>query len=117
MGIPETLIMAIAKVCHEANRAYCLALGDGSQPPWEEASLWQRTSACNGVRFQLANPGATPESSHEAWLTEKRAAGWKYGPEKDPAKKKHPCFVPYAELPVDQRAKDYIFSAIVKAMR
>ena len=27
----------IAMICHEANRAYCAANGDESQPSWNEA--------------------------------------------------------------------------------
>jgi hypothetical protein len=27
---------AIARACHEVNRAYCQALGDNSQPAWED---------------------------------------------------------------------------------
>jgi hypothetical protein len=30
-------IEEIAKVAHEVNRAYCQALGDFSQPKWEDA--------------------------------------------------------------------------------
>lgn len=41
----------IAKVCHEANRAYCAGIGDHSQKSWEESPDWQRTSAINGVKF------------------------------------------------------------------
>ena len=50
----------IAKVCHEANRAYCEALGDYSQTTWEKAPDWQKESAINGVQFHLDNPGASP---------------------------------------------------------
>jgi hypothetical protein len=106
----------IAKVCHEANRAYCTALGDHSQPAWADAPQWQIDSARNGVQFIIDNPSAPPSSSHDSWLAEKRADGWKYGTYKDPANKLHPCFVPYDELPVEQKAKDYIFGAIVRAM-
>lgn len=106
----------IAEVAHEVNRAYCWALGDVSQKPWAEAPDWQRTSAVNGVNFHLTNPDAGPDHSHAEWLAEKEAAGWKYGPVKDEAKKEHPCFVPYDQLPSDQKAKDYIFQAVVHAL-
>jgi hypothetical protein len=106
----------IARVCHEANRAYCAALGDMSQLPWEDAPDWQRTSAIKGVEFALANPSAPPSASHDSWLEEKRATGWKYGPVKDPEKKEHPCFRPYEELPAEQRRKDALFLAIVRAL-
>jgi len=107
----------IAKVCHEANRAYCETLGDQSQPVWESAPEWQRTSAVKGVEFHLSHPGSSPSQSHEEWLKEKKATGWKYGPVKDPEKKEHPCFLPYDELPVSQRVKDDLFIGIVDALR
>lgn len=106
----------IARVCHEVNRAYCEALGDTSQKRWEEAPEWQRQSAMNGVQFHLNNPTAGPDHSHISWLKEKEDTGWKYGPVKDEAKKEHPCFVPYEQLPVEQKAKDYIFRSIVHAL-
>lgn len=108
---------AIAKVCHEANRAYCAGLGDNSQPAWEEAPEWQRNSAINGVNHALTSPAAMPSDSHESWLAEKRAAGWRYGPVKDPEKKEHPCFVPYEQLPDEQKRKDALFLAVVRALK
>lgn len=107
----------VAKICHEANRAYCETLGDFSQPTWDQAPHWQCMSILGGVQFHLANPGAGPSHSHDEWLKEKRETGWKYGPVKDVEKKEHPCFVPYEELPVEQKAKDALFSAVVNALR
>ena len=109
-------IQQIAKVCHEANRAYCETLEDFSQPPWGEAPEWQRSSAINGVHFHLKNPNAKPSHSHDEWLKEKERTGWKYGPVKDAAKKEHPCFVPYEDLPSEQKAKDALFIGVVHAL-
>lgn len=106
----------IAKVAHEVNRAYCQAIGDNSQPSWQDAPDWQRESAMNGVEFHQDNPTVTPEQSHNNWLEHKREEGWKYGPEKDADRKEHPCFVPYDELPQEQKAKDHIFRAVVHAL-
>lgn len=103
----------IPRVAHEVNRAYCASLGDASQPAWEDAPEWQRQSAINGVLFHKANPEASPAASHESWLAEKERDGWRYGQVKDPEKKEHPCFLPYDQLPQEQRAKDYIFKAVV----
>ena len=104
----------VAELAHEANRAYCQAIGDDSQVQWNDAPDRQKDSAINGVIFHLENPDSTPENSHESWLQQKASEGWKYGDVKDADKKEHPCFVPYNDLPVDQKAKDYIFRAIVK---
>lgn len=107
----------IAMTAHEVNRAYCSALGDGSQPSWYDAPEWQKQSAVAGVIFHIKNPEAGPSASHESWLREKVADGWSYGPIKDPEKKEHPCFVPYESLPKEQQVKDYLFTAVVKAMK
>lgn len=110
----DLIVTTCAMAAHEANRIYCSALGDSSQVRWEDAPDWQKTSAVKGVEGVLAGNG--PEASHEAWLEEKRATGWRYGPTKDPEKREHPCFVPYAELPPDQKQKDAIFVGIVRLM-
>ena len=111
--------MQIAKITHETNKVYCATIGDDSQPSWEDAPEWQKSSAIKGVQFHLDALGkglsAVPSASHEAWLEEKRATGWKYGPVKDAEKKEHPCFVEYHELPAEQKLKDYLFSAVVEA--
>jgi hypothetical protein len=107
-------VEACARAAHEANRAYCIAIGDTSQPRWEDAPGWQRTSALNGVEGVLAGNG--PEESHKSWLAEKESTGWKYGPVKDPEKKEHPCFVPYDQLPPEQRQKDAVFVGVVRTM-
>jgi hypothetical protein len=106
----------LARLCHEVNRAYCQALGDDSQLPWEEAPEWQRDSALAGVNFTIDNPDAPASATHDAWLEHKLADGWQYGKVKDADKKTHPCILPYEELPVEQRAKDHIFRAIIKTL-
>jgi hypothetical protein len=107
----------IAEVCHETNRAYCCTIGDDSQLPWAEAPEWQSKSAIDGVKHVLENPDAPPSASHDSWLAEKKVAGWKYGPVKDPEKKEHPCFVPYEDLPEEQKRKDTLFIAVVNALK
>lgn len=106
----------IARICHEANRAYCQALGDESHVGWQDAPAWQRESAQQGVMFVITHPDLTPEQAHENWMRQKSEDGWKYGPVKDAEKKEHPCMVGYVDLPLEQRLKDYLFCAIVLAL-
>lgn len=105
----------IARICHEANRAYCLALGDDSHLPWADAPEAQRRSCIEGVQRHMVTP-MSPEESHNAWLEHKMRNGWKYGPVKDEMNLEHPCIMPYHLLPPEQRAKDYIFGAIVRTV-
>lgn len=109
--------IAIAMMCHAINAAYCQSMGDDSQPTWEDAPDWQRNSAIAGVEMHLANPDATPEQSHESWYAQKEAEGWTYGEVKDAEKKEHPCFLPYDELPIEQKAKDYLFRTTVHLVK
>lgn len=110
-------IEQIAQVAHEVNKAYCEALGDSSQPSWDDAPDWQKSSAVKGVEFHLENPDASPSASHESWMAQKTEEGWKYGPVKNPETKEHPCYVPYDQLPVEQRAKDFLFRQIIHSLR
>lgn len=65
---------AIARVCHEANRALQVVLEEENvSPHWEDAPGWQRDSATEGVDKAIA--GATPEQLHESWCEFKRADG------------------------------------------
>jgi len=105
----------IARVCHEVNRAYCEALGDMSQPTWEDAPQWQKDSAMLGVKLHTEN-NVGPEASHKSWMAQKIAEGWVYGPVKDPEAKTHYCIVPFEMLPQAQQAKDFIFRAVVHAL-
>ena len=105
----------IARVCHEVNRAYCEVLGDFTQLSWKEAPKWQKDSAMQGVALHL-DRNCGPETSHENWMAQKLADGWKYGAVKNHEIKEHPCIVPFSELPREQQAKDFIFRAIVHSL-
>lgn len=106
----------IARACHEANRAYCITLGDMSQVPWDEAPPDIQQSAIAGVKFVAANPDAGDSALHFNWTVSKVAGGWKYGEVKDAVAKTHPCLVPFDKLPEEQQRKDKLFRAVVKAL-
>jgi len=112
---PTFTLEQIAQTAHAANRALQHIAGDPNpSPPWEDAPQDQRDSAIAGIRTAL--DGATPEEQHQAWVEHKIAHGWTYGEVKDPEARTHPCLVPYADLPPEQRVKDAVYIAIVKAM-
>jgi len=43
---------------------------------------------------------------HEVWAATRIAQGWTFGPERDDARKHHPCLVSYDELPESEREYD-----------
>ena len=113
----ERAVERIARVVHEVNRAMQDDHGDEMpSQPWHAEDGHIRQLTMDGVRRALAGPALTPRRSHEAWCEAKRAAGWVYGPEKDPILKTHPCLRPYGDLPAYQQAKDRVFLAIVREL-
>ena len=46
------------------------------------------------------------QSEHIRWMQEKLANGWTYAPVRDNGLKRHPCLVPYDDLPVEEQQKD-----------
>ena len=107
-------IATVAEACYEVNRILCESQGDMSQPRWVDAADWQVESVVDGVEYIIANPLAHPCDSHENWLRLKTEEGWVYGEIKDTERKRHPCIVPYDQLPASQKLKDHLFTSIVK---
>jgi len=111
----EWKIEDIARVCHEANRAFQVVTNDPApSPPWDVAPEWQKESAIDGAHMAL--DGQEADYLHESWCDFKREDGWIYGVAKSAEAKTHPCLVPYDDLPPEQKMKDDIFYAIVQAM-
>lgn len=109
----------IAQVCHEANRTLQIIQNDMGIPvsePWETLDHETRESAVTGVEDILNGTVITPVQSHENWMKFKADHGWVFGIIKDDVRKQHPCMVPYEELPADQKIKDALFFAIVRAL-
>lgn len=98
----------IAEICHEANRAICEASGDMSQVSWGQTSEDIRMSALAGIRGVLSNPRVTPEEHHQTWVDYKIAHGWKYGESKNAELKTHPLIVPFEELLITDKIKDFV---------
>ena len=106
----------IARVAHEAMRAYKAGLGEERIPDWDEAPQWMRDSTLEAVRSRIEATEAPPSAQHEAWMAEKEAAGWCYGPVKDAENKTHPMMVPYEELPTKERYKDALIQSVIDAL-
>ena len=109
-------VAEIARITHEANKAYCEALGDKSQVPWEDAPEWQRASSVHGVTDVMTGTTKGPEDQHKHWMAEKIASGWTWGETKDAEAKTHPCLMAYHDLPVEQQLKDHLFVTVAKVL-
>jgi ryanodine receptor 2 len=45
-------------------------------------------------------------NAHDLWAQLRLAQGWTCGPQRDDGAKKHPCLVPYEELPEPEKEYD-----------
>ncbi len=50
--------------------------------------------------------GRIAENVHEVWAKARMDEGWTYGEKRDDIHKKHPCLVPYDELPEEEKEYD-----------
>lgn len=46
------------------------------------------------------------ENAHDVWAKERMAQGWTYGPCRRDDTKEHPCLLPYAMLPEEEKVYD-----------
>lgn len=46
------------------------------------------------------------KNTHEVWAETRMKDGWTYGEERDDSQKKHPCLIPYEELPESEKEYD-----------
>lgn len=43
---------------------------------------------------------------HDVWAQTRLEQGWTYGPERNDTEKKHPCLIPYEQLPEEEKLYD-----------
>lgn len=46
------------------------------------------------------------ERIHDVWMEERIRQGWSYGEKRDDVNKKHPCLIPYEDLPEEEKIHD-----------
>jgi ryanodine receptor 2 len=46
------------------------------------------------------------EHNHDLWARRRMSEGWRYGAERDDARKEHPCLIPYDRLPESEKEYD-----------
>lgn len=50
------------------------------------------------------------ENSHDIWAEQRMREGWTHGVARDDAQKKHPCLIPYGDLPDSEREYDRLMA-------
>ena len=55
------------------------------------------------------------KNAHDTWARQRFSEGWRYGPQRDDAKKEHPDLVPYEDLPESE--KEYDRSAAMQTLK
>jgi ryanodine receptor 2 len=46
------------------------------------------------------------ENIHDIWAQRRLAEGWTWGPTRDDSARRHPCLVPYSQLPDSEKQYD-----------
>lgn len=64
------------------------------------------TSAVSLSPELLSLTESLAKNAHDLWAAQRLADGWTLGPERVDAAKKHPCLVPYADLPESEKEYD-----------
>jgi hypothetical protein len=55
------------------------------------------------------------ENAHDIWALKRLQDGWTLGAERDDIKRRHPCLVPYPQLPVEEQ--DYDRAMVMESIR
>ncbi len=114
--ITEADIDRIARVVHEAVRAFQTAHDQPAARAWSGAPKWMKVATRDAIVFRVENPEAPASAQHDQWMRDKKRDGWTYGAVKDPARKTHPLIVDYEELPFVERQKDALVGAIIDSL-
>lgn len=123
------LLERLAEAAHQVYEAGLHEAGDGPRPVYDELSEFQKAENRGNVRdipAKLALVGcvmvpasvepvpavltddeidALAREEHERWLRD-LGPGWRHGTPTDKARKLHEAYLPWDELPQDQRDKD-----------
>lgn len=108
-------VIAIAKVCYQANKAWCEINNDYSLLTWEQAEQRTKDYFISGVEFRLnlESPFIGEDAQHNSWMKGMINDGLIYDKTKDLQKNTHPYLIPFEELPDYYQIKARLFVAIV----
>lgn len=126
-GVPIDAWERVARLAHEHYRRRRGDTAAESARPWDgglpafyrESNVRQVLAALRGAVVigrtwgAASAPPSLPDSDelerlaaleHQSWCAQYRAAGWRFGPRRDTAARRHPDLVAWRRLPDDRRA-------------
>lgn len=108
-------IVGLAKICHEAQRAFCQTMGDFSHPNWDLTSPWYQKVMVECVTF-VFNKVSDVNQLHIFWSSQMTALGWSYGLVFNEKEKEHPNLKNFNDISFEEQIKYAIFMANVIAI-
>jgi hypothetical protein len=102
-GLIQSSLNDMARFIHACWVSFQIGAGqDYNVVPDEEDLRSNRASILDFIQ----DPNRTAEESHQMWMDDRIAAGWRLGPVKDKERKIHPDLVPFELLPEIEQKKD-----------
>jgi hypothetical protein len=68
--------------------------------------LRERRKSATRIKLSRKEINLMAEMEHGRWVVERLQSGWRFGPERDPAKKISPYLIPWSKLVKEQRNWD-----------
>ena len=94
-------IVGVAKVVHEATRAFNETLGDFTYGPWSTTPPWYQRILVECITFLLTK-NMDVNQLHIYWSGKMVENGWKYGLLMNPKTKEHPNIKNFKELAFEE---------------
>ena len=95
---------------------------DAPRPKWpnEEIHLNYRPEPIDTTGVKLSDDiveltELLAKNAHDIWARQRMAEGWRYGPERNDARKEHPSLLPYEEL--TESEKEYDRNAAIQTLK
>ncbi|MDB4584824.1 hypothetical protein N9164_16870 [Draconibacterium sp.] len=106
----------IARIAHDADRAWCAAFGWPGSAGWSHCTPGDREARIEAVLMIITTPGADASTLHDDWCEVMRRNGWRHGAAHDGIARTSPGLIAFDRLPIDQQRRQAMFVGIVRAL-